>query len=87
LLFGERSFAFEYFLEGALFAEFGDEVAVVGAFEYFVAADCVGVVEDAGDGDFLLEQFLQFLEGEGAQLHDFDCDLLIAFLVAAAVDC
>ena len=57
------------FFEVAAVAELSDEVAVVGTLEDLYAADDMRVVEGADDGDLLLEQFLEFLEGQRCQLH------------------
>jgi hypothetical protein len=57
LLLGEGASFFEKLLQGSFFTKFGDEIAVVDAFEDLKATDAVGVVEHSGDGDLLVEQF------------------------------
>lgn len=52
-----RSPFFDEFLEGAVLAQLSNEIAMVDALEDFIAPDVVGMIECAGDGDLLLEEF------------------------------
>jgi hypothetical protein len=61
---GEGCAFLEGFFESAAVAEFGDEVAVIGALEDLRATYHVRMVQRPDDGDLLLQQFFQLLEGQ-----------------------
>lgn len=75
--FGDGPLQLEGFLEVTLFAEFGDDVAVVAALEHLVAADDVGVAQLADYGCLLLQQFLQLAGGQLRQPHHLYCQLSV----------
>ena len=77
LSFGEVSFFLEHPLETAALAQFGDEVAVVGALQDLHAAQHMRVVQLPDDGYLLLMQFFQLLEGERVELDHLYCYFLV----------
>jgi hypothetical protein len=59
-----RSPFFNELLEGSFLAQLSNEIAMVDALEDFIASNVVGMIKCARDGNLLLEEFFQFLEGE-----------------------
>lgn len=55
LVLSESSFKFEFFLQSSFRAQFGDEIAMIDAFQHLIATDGIVMVKLSWDGDFLFE--------------------------------
>lgn len=76
----------EPWLQIALVAELGDDVAVAVAGEDLEASEDIGMAEFLEDIDFGEKELFQFFTFEGLQLHNFDGDNLIVKLMLRFID-